>query len=121
MTHGGTLTIATSNADIDETMPHRHGTLYQGRYALVTISDTGVELDADAIGRLFEPIFKTSDNGKLSGLGLANAYGIVKQSGGTIAVASEPGRGTIFRIYLPSRDSVPPSHEAGERHVVAEV
>ena len=103
MPNGGTLTIETSNVEIDAAIAHRHGMLYPGRYVLLTIGDSSEGMDSDALGHLFEPFFKVSAN-TMGGLGLANAYGIVKQSGGTIVVASEPDQGTTFKVHLPSAE-----------------
>ena len=103
MPNGGTLTIETSNVEIPTAIAHRHGVLFPGRHMLLTISDSSEGMDSEALGHLFEPFFKVSAN-TMGGLGLANAYGIVKQSGGTIVVNSEPGQGTTFKVHLPSAD-----------------
>jgi PAS domain S-box-containing protein len=100
MPQGGELRISTGLADLDETLSQPNG-VPPGRFTTVTIADTGVGIDQKIRRRIFEPFFTTKDKNRGTGLGLASAYGIVRNHGGFITVDSEVGRGTVFSVYLP--------------------
>lgn len=98
---GGTLTVQTSSEIVDE--PRATGTevIPPGDYIGIKVSDTGIGIPKENLTRIFEPFFSTKQRGEGTGLGLSTVYGIVKQTGGFIAVNSEEGKGTTFTIYLP--------------------
>ncbi len=101
MPKGGKLHIITERFFMNHDFINTHGFGHEGDYALVSFSDTGVGMDAETRRRIFDPFFTTKEVGKGTGLGLSVVYGIVQNHDGYITVYSEPGRGTIFKIYLP--------------------
>jgi signal transduction histidine kinase len=97
----GRLTIETMNAHLDDAYVGQHQGLAAGQYVAVAISDNGPGMPKEVIERAFEPFFTTKGVGKGTGLGLAQVYGFVRQSGGHVKIYSEPGQGTTVKIYLP--------------------
>ncbi|HYL63908.1 MAG TPA: PAS domain S-box protein [Candidatus Methylomirabilis sp.] len=126
---GGKLALETSNAELDENVCTRHAIIPAGKYVVLAVADSGAGMDEETQNRLFEPFYTTKESGHGTGLGLSTVYGIVKQSGGSIAVESEPGKGTTFRIYLPwanasagreSSHKPDPGHRASETILLVE-
>lgn len=103
MPAGGRLTIRTSNVDVarGSTDEAEESHFAAGMWVLLEVMDTGVGMNEDTLRHIFEPFFTTKDVGKGTGLGLSTVYGIVRQCGGIVRVASEPGAGSIFRVYFP--------------------
>ncbi len=104
MPTGGTISIDAQNVSIDENYARMNVDAEPGNYVLLTVSDTGMGMEADVIKRIFDPFFTTKEIGKGTGLGLATTLTIVKSHGGFINVYSEVHRGTRFSIYLPSAE-----------------
>ena len=101
MPDGGTLTIETSVAEIDDAYVHLHPDAHPGRYVQLAVSDTGTGMSAEVAARAFEPFFTTKHEQSGTGLGLATIHGIVTNAGGTITMYSEVGLGTTIRVYFP--------------------
>ncbi len=101
MPGGGGLVIATANRRLDADYAGQHTDLAAGDYVMIEVSDTGGGIPPDILGKIFEPFYTTKELGKATGLGLSMVFGFMRQSGGHIDVYSEPGVGSIFRLYLP--------------------
>lgn len=114
MPHGGKILIRTENILLDESFRNFHRLAKPGEYVLMAFSDTGCGMDEETRRMIFEPFFTTKEQGKGTGLGLSTVYGIVMQSGGFIDVYSEPGAGSVFKIYLPSAQGVSIKHDNEE-------
>ena len=118
MPAGGTLLIETGCVQREESFTHAHPSASAGRYALLSVSDTGIGMEEETRRHIFEPFFTTKGVGQGTGLGLSMIQGIVLQSGGTVEVYSEPGHGSTFRIYLPALDEAAPAGPAPPRAAV---
>jgi two-component system, cell cycle sensor histidine kinase and response regulator CckA len=101
MPEGGSVTIDVSEVDLEPGSHHCRLGAAPGRNITIAVADDGIGMDAETQRRIFEPFFTTKTEGKGTGLGLSTVYGVVQQSGGTVSVESEPGRGTIFRVFMP--------------------
>ena len=102
MPRGGRLSIETRNVELDEHFCRQYPECQPGPYVRILVSDTGHGMDPETLQRVFEPFFTTKEAGAGTGLGLATAYGIIKQHGGHLSAYSEPNRGTTFKIFLPA-------------------
>jgi CheY-like chemotaxis protein len=117
---GGRLTIETSNASIDQRYARDYG-LTPGQYVLVAVTDNGIGMPDDVLGKVFDPFFTTKEVGKGTGLGLSQVYGFVRQSGGHVKIYSEVGVGTTVKVYLPRflGDEALPDAAEGAAHTGA--
>ncbi len=114
MPDGGQLAIETATVELDAAFQGRHGYGVAGQYALVSVADTGAGIPKEIQERIFDPFFTTKEPGKGTGLGLSIVYNIIKQHNGFINCYSEPGNGTVFRVYLPLAESI--AEEARPQH-----
>jgi two-component system cell cycle sensor histidine kinase/response regulator CckA len=122
MPEGGRCTIETSNAQLDEQYADRkRAVIPSGRYAVLSVTDTGAGIPADHLPHVFEPFYTTKPSGKGTGLGLATVYGIVKQNHGFVWAYSEPGMGTVIKIYLPCVQDQPVAMEISDASAGAPV
>nr|WP_295105854.1 PAS domain S-box protein [uncultured Caulobacter sp.] len=111
MPDGGKLTIKTGNIAVDDAEPAGKRGPPPGQYVGISVSDTGVGMDADTIARAFEPFFTTKPTGQGTGLGLSMIYGFARQSQGFAEIESEPGRGATFTLYLPRDEGQADDHD----------
>jgi len=111
MPRGGQLQLQTQEVAVDPESAHQSPAVGPGRYALLTVSDSGEGMSKDIKNRIFEPFFTTKAVGQGTGLGLSTAFGIVTQAGGIISVDSEIGVGSVFKVHLPlAGQQSPPVH-----------
>jgi CheY-like chemotaxis protein len=104
MPYGGTLIIETANVYLDERYAAERPDVKPGHYVMLAVTDTGTGMSQDVLARAIDPFFTTKEPGKGTGLGLSQVFGFIKQSGGHMAISSEPGGGTTVHLYVPCAD-----------------
>ncbi len=114
MKNGGRLTVSGLNAEIDAQYAVMNRGVGAGRYVVLEVADTGMGMPPAVVDRIFEPFFTTKEVGEGTGLGLSTVLGIVRSHGGFVNVYSEPGRGSVFKVYLPAQSAEPCLHETTE-------
>jgi len=119
MPEGGVITIRTAEAEVKDATD-LHIPVAPGRYVTLSVSDAGTGIDESTLARIFEPFFTTKERGKGTGLGLSTVYGIVRSNSGSIAVDSQPGRGSTFTVYLPRAADEPLAEPAASAAPAAE-
>jgi two-component system, cell cycle sensor histidine kinase and response regulator CckA len=116
----GKITIGTKNTTFDDEYCNLHPTVTAGEYVQLSVTDNGSGMDREVLEHIFEPFFTTKEVGKGTGLGLSTVYGIAKQNRGFVDVASEPGKGTSFTIYLPRFTAMAVPQEVGKKDTTPE-
>jgi PAS domain S-box-containing protein len=117
MPEGGNIYVETKNVELDAGFVRPYG-IQPGRYVRISVSDTGIGMDEAIQRRVFEPFFTTKEMGRGTGLGLASAYGIIKNHDGAIDFVSQVGEGTTFYIYLPASDAVVSRETPSSRNII---